>query len=44
MSTLYTDDQLQIKLLNQLSKMHHKTQMKEKTIILYDFYTDAKED
>ena len=44
MSTLYTDDQLQIKLLNQLYKMHHETLMKEKTIILYDFYTDSQQD
>jgi len=37
MST-YIDDQLQIKLLNELYKMENKTIFKGKTLVIYDLY------
>ena len=38
----YTIDQAQAKLLNELYRLQNKTDVKKKTIILYDLYTDRE--
>lgn len=40
----YTEEKPQIRILNELYKMNNQTKVKGKTIALFDFYKDAKED
>lgn len=44
MSGKDTSDQQQVKLLNEIYRMDNQTEVKAKTIVLYDVYTDQETD